>query len=385
MSGRDIAGKQKKNKRESTKSKSTDSSTVQEYDSPWKEIIELFFPQFMAFFFADIAAAIDWSKPVEFLDKEFQRTIRRSEVGRQTVDKLVKVWLLSGDEVWILIHIEVQSQKENAFATRMYIYRYRIFDRYRRPILSLAILGDNDASWRPDRYESELLGNKESLQFGIVKLLDYEANWQELEHNPNPFAIVVMAHLKAMATQNKEQDRLFWKKTLIRDLYKRNYSRQEVFNIFRFLDWVMKLPDALELQIQIMIGEYEEAHQMQYVTSIERIALDRGHQEGLKEGHQEGLKEGHQEGLKEGHQEGLKEGRNQVLQETIIELLDHRFQLLDEEKDSLLTLLKPISEESLLKRVINLTMDAESIADFTEKFQSLRKVTATTAAQVASE
>ena len=111
---------------------------------------------------------------------------------------------------------------------------------------------------------------------------------------------------------------------------------------------------------------------MQYVTSIERIALDRGHQEGLKEGHQEGLKEG--------HQEGLKEGRNQVVQKTIIELLDHRFQLLDEEKDSLLTLLKPISEESLLKKVINLTMDAESIADFTEKFQSLRKVMATTAA-----
>ena len=104
---------------------------------------------------------------------------------------------------------------------------------------------------------------------------------------------------------------------------------------------------------------------MQYVTSIERIALDRGHQEG--------------------HQEGLKEGCNQVLQETIIELLDHRFQLPDEEKDSLLTLLKPISEESLLKKVINLTMDAESIADFTEKFQSLRKVTATTAAQVDSE
>ena len=360
-----------------TKQSRPANDVYEEYDSPWKEIIEHLFPQLMHFFFPTIATVIDWSRPAEFLDKELQRIAPRSKSGKQTVDKLVKVWRIDGSELWFLIHIEVQSQKDGGFPLRMYIYHYRIFDKYKQRAVSVAILGDDDPQWRPSQYEDQLLGCEVNMKFPIAKLLDYEANWQELEHNPNPFAIVVMAHLKAMATQNKEQDRLFWKKTLIRDLYKRNYSRQEVFNIFRFLDWVMKLPDALELQIQIMIGEYEEAHQMQYVTSIERIALDRGHQEGLKEGHQEGLKEG--------HQEGLREGRNQVLQETIIELLDHRFQLPDEEKDSLLTLLKPISEESLLKKVINLTMDAESIADFTEKFQSLRKVTATTAAQVASE
>ena len=131
---------------------------IQEYDPPWKEIIEVFFPHCLRFLFPEIAAAIDWSKPIEFLDKEFQRTVRRSEVGKQMVDTLVKVWLLTGEEVWILIHIEVQNQKETGFPTRMYIYRYRIYDRYRHPILSLAILGDDDPDWRPDRYETELLG-----------------------------------------------------------------------------------------------------------------------------------------------------------------------------------------------------------------------------------
>lgn len=354
--------KQQKDKTSTTQAKAKQPAS-QEYDSPWKEIIEIFFPQFMAFFFPTIATAIDWTKPVEFLDKEFQRTIRRSEVGRQTVDKLVKVWLLSGEEVWVLIHIEVQSQKESAFTTRMYIYRYRIFDRYRRPILSLAIIGDDDPEWRPDRYETELLGNKESLQFGMIKLLDYEAKWSELEQNSNPFAVVVMAHLKALVTQNKEQDRLFWKKNLIKELYKRSYEKQEIFNLFRFLDWVMKLPDALEAQIQMMIEEYEEANQMQYVTSIERMALDRGKKEGLKEGKREGKKEG----IKEGQQEG----RNLALRETVIELLDHRFQLTEEEKMLLAKLLGSIRDELHLKQTINLTMDVEGFADFAAKLQAL--------------
>lgn len=341
----------KSNRSPNLQSSTKKQSASQEYDSPWKEVIEVFFPQFMAFFFPVIAEAIDWAKPVEFLDKEFQRTIRRSEVGRQTVDKLVKVWLLSGEEVWILIHIEVQSQKESAFTTRMYIYHYRIFDRYRRPILSLAIIGDDDPEWRPDRYEVELLGNKESLQFGMVKLLDYDAKWKELEQNLNPFAIVVMAHLKALATKNKAQDRLFWKKVLIKELYRRQYSKQDIFNLFRFLDWVMKLPDALETQIQIMIEEYEEANQMQYVTSIERMALDRGKKEGIKE--------------------GKKEGRHLALRETVVELLDHRFQLTEEEKTLLTKRLGAIAEEPILKRTINLTMDIESFADFMTKLEAI--------------
>ena len=343
--------KQRRGQQGQAAQQTTKAPAAQEYDSPWKEIIEIFFPQFMAFFFPAIAAAIDWSKPVEFLDKEFQRSIRRSEVGRQTVDKLVKVWLLTGAEVWVLIHIEVQSQKESGFTTRMYIYRYRIFDRYRRPIHSLAIIGDDDPTWRPDRYETELLGNKESLQFGMVKLLDYAAKWSELEQDPNPFAVVVMAHLKALATQNKEQERFFWKKTLIKELYKRQYSKQEVFNLFRFLDWVLKLPDALESQLQLVIDDYEEEYQMRYVTSIERMALERGEREGRKEGE--------------------REGRNNALRETVIRLLRHRFQLTEEKTVSISLLLQPIQEEPILKHLIDFTMDTENFVDFMTKLQLL--------------
>jgi hypothetical protein len=54
-----------------------------------------------------------------------------------------------GVEVWLLIHFEMQGKKEQAFPERMFIYAYRIYDRYRRPVISLAILCDDDPQWRP--------------------------------------------------------------------------------------------------------------------------------------------------------------------------------------------------------------------------------------------
>ncbi|MGV0105428.1 hypothetical protein NSTCB13_04161 [Nostoc sp. DSM 114160] len=45
-----------------------------DFDSPWKEIIEVYFPQAMHFFFPETSALINWERPYEFLDKEFQST-----------------------------------------------------------------------------------------------------------------------------------------------------------------------------------------------------------------------------------------------------------------------------------------------------------------------
>ena len=44
-----------------------------QYDSPWKDIIEQYFPDFMSFFFPKAAEEIDWSRGYEFLDKELQK------------------------------------------------------------------------------------------------------------------------------------------------------------------------------------------------------------------------------------------------------------------------------------------------------------------------
>ncbi len=73
---------------------------------------------------------------------------------------------------------------------------------------------------------------------------------------------------------------------------------------FRLLDWMLALPVELEQQFQEELHRFEEDRRMPYVTSIERMALERGR----KEGHQEGRQEGRQEGIQEGLVHGLHEG-----------------------------------------------------------------------------
>jgi hypothetical protein len=66
--------------------------------------------------------AIDWTKPPESLDKELQQITASSATEKRIADKLYKVWLLNKTQVWILIHIEIQSQYDVDFQERMYIY-----------------------------------------------------------------------------------------------------------------------------------------------------------------------------------------------------------------------------------------------------------------------
>jgi hypothetical protein len=61
------------------------------------------------------------------------------------------------------------------------------------------------------------------LEFGFTatKLMDYQERWEALESDLNPFAVVVMAHLKAREMKNKAQERKNWKFLLVRGLYER--------------------------------------------------------------------------------------------------------------------------------------------------------------------
>ncbi len=120
--------------------------------SSWKEALERYFPEFLALLFPQTHAGIDWTQGYVFLDKELQKVTRKAETGRRIADKLVRVIDTEGCEDWLLIHIEVQGEDQHDFAERLFVYNYRIYDRYRRPVVSLAVLADEQADWRPERF-----------------------------------------------------------------------------------------------------------------------------------------------------------------------------------------------------------------------------------------
>ena len=310
-----------------------------DFDGAWKQALDIYFEAFLAFFFAEVHELIDWSIPPQSLEQELQQIVGEGDSGKRFADKLFQVWLRDGEEAWVLIHVEVQSQVKSDFAKRMYQYNYRTFDRYERSVISLAVLGDEQASWRPSGYDYALGGCRVSLEFPIAKLLDYESQWQNLEGSRNPFAVMVMAHLKTQVTRGLPQERKLWKWSLVRSLFEKSYSRDEVVDLFRFIDRMMRLPVELEQQFKNDLRRYQEDRSMRFLSQIEEMAME------------------------EGFERGIEQGAMQTARNSVLEILEARFEIVPLEVRQAVNM---IADMSVLRRLLREAIAIPSILDFQE-------------------
>ncbi len=330
-----------------------ENNIADDYDSPWKEGMELYFKELIQFFFPDIAARIAWDKGHQFLDKELQQVVRDAEIGRKHADKLVRVWSLENEPFHVMIHIEVQSDKDRDFARRMYIYNYRIFDKSYRPVTSLAILADEVDSWRPGAYSSEQWGCEVHFKFPMVKLLDYNDQIDSLLDQTNPFAIITAAHLKTKATKNNPQERYTWKWTITRALYEKGFSTKDILSLYRLVDWLMMLPDDLTKKFTQDLIAYEEEKKMPYITSAERIGIEKGRLEGRNE--------------------GLDLGQLNEAREMVLEALDEKFSTstpADIKKQ-----IQALNNRIMLKRLLRSTIRSKDIEEFRQSMKDLASET----------
>ena len=146
-------------------------NNTQFFDESWKEVLEHLFEHFMAFFFPDVHNEIDWSKGYETLDNELHQALETAQLKKRLVDKLIRVWLKKGKAVWILLHVEVQSQREKNFAHRMFLYNFLIHLRHNREVFTYVILGDSSPGWKPENYGYNKCNNQLFFHFAVSKLL----------------------------------------------------------------------------------------------------------------------------------------------------------------------------------------------------------------------
>jgi len=262
----------------------------QDHDSPWKEALELRFPEFLALLFPAVYGLISWQQEVTFLDKELQQILPNAENGRTYADKLVQVECIDGVTRWVLVHVEVQGEPEAAFAERMFKYNYRIRDKYAKDVISLAVLTDTHKNFRPNGYQFSLGGCRILFEFPMVKLLDWQDRLDELYQSDNVFALIVAAQLHAKLNKAPEQ-KLDAKVYLVRLLYQRGYTKKQILELLRLIDWMITLPHNLDIQCKQIVDEIEEEQQMAYITSMERIAMQEGRLEGKLEAAQTMVKD----------------------------------------------------------------------------------------------
>jgi len=265
--------------------------------------------------------------------------------GAKYVDKLAKVYLKCGEEQWILIHIEVQGYPDKGFSLRMFRYFYRIFDRYGKRIVSLAISTGKEKALKEGEFKLEFYGSGVRFRYLSFRLLDYDRD--ELEKDSNPISLVVLASReKERAKQRGEKFNT--KLYLIRKLYERGYGKDQIRALFEFIDWILQLSGEEEKLIWKEIKELEGVKKMPYVTSVERIGMERGMQQGMQQGMQKGL------------QQGLLEDSREM----ILEALDERF---GEVPSFVFEAVNRIEDRDILKSLHRCAIRCASLKEFEQK------------------
>ncbi len=217
-------------------------------DGGWKDVIQDFTEDFFRFYLPEMHKGIDFLKGVKFLDKELNEIVSDSDNVKREADKLIEVYLKDGRIEWVLIHIEVQGYRDGSFAERMYIYNYRIFDKYRKQVVSIAVLIDNNRDFRPDRFKQELFGCAVHFTFPVIKLLDFDS--EAIVTDNNPFAIITRVQLAKIHSEKDTEKRYRFRMSLTKELYQRDYTREQIIRLYRFIDYILTLPKPKALQFK---------------------------------------------------------------------------------------------------------------------------------------
>jgi hypothetical protein len=108
-------------------------------------------------------------------------------------------------------------------------------------------------------------------------------DWAELETTDSPSAQVVLAHLRALETRCDPEGRRRYKVQLIKGLYRRGWTPEDVRQLLRVIDWMLDLPPELQQGFEEEIHEWEEENRMPYVTSFERSGMEKGSRDAFRE------------------------------------------------------------------------------------------------------
>lgn len=307
---------------------------VNDFDSPWKDAIQQYLRAFLGLCFPRVEARIDWSREPEFLEQELRALTSDSELGTQYVDQLIRVWQLDGSEQWVLLHVEVQSQVVQNFPKRLFQYYGRLTDRYAVQVATLCLLTDDSESYRPTSYEWEFWDCRVKFEFPACKLLDFKD--EALAASWNPIAVVIRAHLAAKKNDFNSPLRPNIKWMLVRGLYERGLSKEDIIRLYKLIDWLIRLPEALELEFLQKVYQIERSKRMPYISSAERFGIEKGLELG-------------------------RESREQLLRRLIVQNVERRFGSLPV---VLPERLSQVNNEDNLQKVFDLTWDSASLIEF---------------------
>nr|WP_232023656.1 hypothetical protein [Microcystis viridis] len=177
-----------------------------------------------------------------------------------------------------------------------------------------------------------------------------------METSSNPFAIIVMAHLKTKATIGKLPQREQWKWKLIRGLYEKEFEREQIIKLFEIIDNMMTLSPELQSSLESKIKQFEEERTMPLMSNMELRGIERGKEIGKEIGELRGIERGKEIGVLEKSRDAIKT------------VLTVRFGQISSEIEEIIG---KMTNPTILEELLKLAATANSLAEFK---QSLARI-----------
>ena len=213
------------------------------------------------------------------------------------VDLLIET-KLKGEEAVVLVHLEPQSYPEKDFADRMFIYAARLYEKYRKLIVPIAVFSHRSKAVEPDSFRWEL-PFKEVLRFNYYALQLNKQDWRTFARSDNP---VAAALLSSMGYRRKERKAVYM--AFLRMIFQSEQNPAKLSLIALLFDTYMQSTEVEQAEVEaefIRIYPRKERALVELMGSIQR----RGYEKGLVEGKTEGKTEGKIEVASRMLEEGL--------------------------------------------------------------------------------
>jgi hypothetical protein len=236
-----------------------------EYDKSWKEVVTHLFRPFIEFFLTDLHEQVNWDVPPEFLEKELHNA-KNIKKPKRIVDKLVKVQLKNGEEKWIFIHIEFQTDGEKIIGLRMYEYYQLIRERYGKEVVAIVIYTGDTVPKLPNIYKQTFFGTSITYEFNSYAVIEQKE--ESLLNEKNPFALVVLANHYVQKTKGNQEQRYEFKQKLYELAQNRNYDLEELSKILIFVSELMKLSPKFEKKFEkeVVLSKFKNNSDMIQVS-----------------------------------------------------------------------------------------------------------------------
>ena len=167
-----------------------------DHDRLFKQLLTVFFADFVDLFLPHVAAELDRAAAVQFLDKEVFTDVAGGD--RHEVDLLAKVRLRGGDAC-VLVHVENQSSPQADFPRRIFQYYARIDAAHRLPVYPVAVFSyDRPVAPAPHVHAVDLFG-RPVLRFEFHAIQLNRLDWRAFLRTPNPVAASLMAKMRIAA------------------------------------------------------------------------------------------------------------------------------------------------------------------------------------------